>query len=60
MIAVEVKATAAPDASSAAHLAWLRAGLGDRFVAGVVLHTGPATFSLGDRILAAPISTLWA
>jgi len=60
LIAIEVKATSAPDSASAAHLAWLRDRLADRFVAGVVLHTGPATFSLGDRIVAAPISTFWA
>lgn len=60
VIGIEVKATSAPDSSSAAHLTWLRERLGDRFIAGVVLHTGPASFSLGDRITAAPISTLWA
>ena len=60
VIGIEVKATSAPDSSSAAHLTWLRERLGDRFVAGVLLHTGPASFSLGDRITAAPISTLWA
>ncbi len=60
VIGIEVKATSAPDSSSAAHLTWLRERLADRFVAGVVLHTGPATFGLSDRIVAAPISTLWA
>ncbi len=60
VIGIEVKATSAPDSSSGAHLTWLRERLGERFVAGVVLHTGPASFSLGDRITAAPISTLWA
>lgn len=60
VVGIEVKATSAPDSSSAAHLTWLRDRLGDRFVAGVVLHTGPAAFRLGDRITAAPISTLWA
>lgn len=60
VIGIEVKATSAPNPSSAAHLSWLRDRLADRFVAGVVLHTGPATFTLGDRIVAAPISTLWA
>lgn len=60
LIGIEVKATSAPDLSSTVHLTWLRERLGDRFVAGVVLHTGPTTFSLGDRITAAPISTLWA
>ncbi len=39
---------------------WLRDELADRFVAGVVLHTGPRLFHLDDRIVAAPICTLWA
>ena len=60
LVGIEVKATSAPDRASASHLAWLRDRIGDRFVAGVVFHTGPATFSLGERITAAPISTLWA
>ena len=60
IIAFEVKADAAPDAHAARHMAWLRDRLGKRFVGGVVLHTGPSSFSLGDRLLAAPISTLWA
>ncbi len=57
---IEIKATAAPSSSDVRHLAWLRDQLDDRFVAGVLLHTGPHTFRLGDRIIAAPISTLWA
>ena len=57
---VEIKATASPGAHDARHLAWLRDHLGDRFIMGVVLHTGPANFELGERIVAAPISTLWA
>lgn len=60
VIAVEVKADAAPDRSSAAHLLWLRDRLGDRFAAGVLLHTGPRVFELAERIVAAPICTLWA
>ena len=57
---VEVKASAAPSRRDGKHLEWLRDELGDRFVTGVVLHTGPRTFELADRIFAAPISTLWA
>ncbi|MCY4370287.1 MAG: hypothetical protein OXF41_12960 [bacterium] len=34
--------------------------LQERLAGGVVLHTDRDTFELGDRILAAPISTLWA
>lgn len=60
LVGVEVKADAAPDREAARHLAWLRDQLGDRFSAGVILHTGQRTYGLGDRILAAPICTLWA
>ncbi len=58
VVGIEVKA-GAPDADAARHLAWLRERLGDRFAAGVILHTGPRTYELGERIVAAPISTLW-
>ncbi len=60
VIGIEVKSDSAPTSESARHLVWLRAQLGDRFVAGVVLHTGPRVYRLGDQVLAAPISTLWA
>jgi predicted AAA+ superfamily ATPase len=60
VVGIEVKADSAPGRESARHLAWLREQLGERFVAGVVLHTGPSSYVLGDRITGAPISTLWA
>jgi len=59
VIGIEIKASAAPDARDARHLIWLRDQLGDRFVAGVVFHTGPRVFELDDRIAAAPISSIW-
>lgn len=59
VVGIEVKATAAPTASMAKHLRWLRDQLGDRFVRGVLLHTGPAAFELDDRILALPIAAIW-
>jgi len=59
IVAIEIKSTAAPTRSDARHLEWLRDQLGDRFLAGAVLHTGPRPFRLGDRILALPIATLW-
>ncbi len=59
VVGIEVKASSAPRAEDARHLAWLRDQLGDRFTAGVVFHTGPRTFRLGERIVAAPIATLW-
>jgi len=59
VVAVEIKATAAPDLSDARHVVWLRDTLGERFLAGAVLHTGPRPFPLADRILAVPIAALW-
>ena len=56
---IEVKAAAAPAPSDAAHLSWLRDQLGKRFVGGAVLHTGPAVYELGERILAVPLCALW-
>lgn len=60
LIGIEIKARSAPRRSDARHLAWLRDQLGDRFVAGVVFHTGPRVFQLDERIVAAPIATLWS
>jgi predicted AAA+ superfamily ATPase len=60
VVGIEVKATAAPNAADARHLGSLRDRLGDGFAAGILLHTGPRAFGLGDRIVAAPISALWA
>lgn len=59
VVAIEIKATAAPDIDDARHLAWLRDVLGERFLAGAVLHSGPRPFRLADRVLALPICTLW-
>lgn len=59
VIGIDVKADAAPGTGSARHLKWLRDRLGRRFVVGVVLHTGPRSFELGDGIAAVPICALW-
>ena len=59
LVAFEIKATAAPTVDDARHLAWLRDHTGDQLLAGIVLHTGPAAFPLGDRLWALPISSLW-
>jgi predicted AAA+ superfamily ATPase len=59
VLGIEVKANAAPDRTDAKHLAWLRDELGDRFLAGVVLHTGPRAYPLGERVTAAPLACLW-
>ena len=59
VLAFEVKADAAPGKDAGRHLAWLRDRIGDRFLAGVVFHTGPAPFELSERVVAAPICSLW-
>lgn len=59
IVGVEIKATAAPATSDAAHLRFLRDRLGDRFLGGAVLHTGPRAFVLSERIFALPICALW-
>jgi uncharacterized protein len=60
VLGFEVKASSTVTAADARHLAWMRDQLGDRFIGGVVFHTGPHVFSLGERITALPISTIWA
>jgi uncharacterized protein len=59
VIGIEVKATAAPVPEDARHLRWLREVLGDRFAAGVVMHTGPKRFRLGEAVYALPMCTFW-
>ncbi len=59
LVGIEIKAAARVRQSDARHLAWLRDSMGDAFLAGVVLHTGQDTIELDDRIVAAPISSLW-
>lgn len=59
IIGIEIKAASAVRLDDARHLAWMHEALGQRFVAGVVLHTGPRAFRLADRISALPISALW-
>ncbi len=60
VVAIEVKAASTVTAKETRWLAQLRDRLGERFVAGLVLHTGATTVPFGDRIAAAPIDILWA
>jgi uncharacterized protein len=60
VFAIECKAGAAPSREDARHLLWLRDELGDRFVGGVVMHSGGSVFELDDRIAAVPLSACWA
>lgn len=59
IVGIEIKAKAGPGPSAAKHLAWLRAELGDQFLAGIVFHTGKWAYPLGERITAVPIASLW-
>lgn len=59
VIGIEVKAAAAPRPDDARHLAWFRDRVGEPFVLGVVLHTGPSAYRLGERLVAVPICSLW-
>ena len=59
VFAFEIKATASPGMDDARHLLWLRDQLGERFLGGAVLHTGPRPFEIQDGIIAAPIAALW-
>jgi predicted AAA+ superfamily ATPase len=60
VVGVEIKATAAPNRADGAHLMYLRDQLGGGFLAGAILHTGPGSFTLSDRVYALPICALWA
>ena len=59
IVGIEVKASAAPSTDDARHLIYVRDELGDRFLAGAVLHTGPSMFELAPRIFALPVCSIW-
>lgn len=59
IVGIEVKASSSPGSDDAKHLRWLKAKLGDRMSAGVVLHLGTTAGSLGEGIYALPVSALW-
>lgn len=60
IVGIEVKASSTPTVGDGRHLAFLRDRLGSRFKLGVVLHTGEHRLPIGDRLVAAPVSALWA
>jgi uncharacterized protein len=59
IVAVEVKSATTTNQADTKGPRFLRDRLGDRFQAGLLLHTGPLTAHLTHRIWAAPISALW-
>lgn len=60
IIGIEYKASAAPSSKDARHLLWLRDQMSDDFIAGVVVHSGPAIYELGDRVFAVPLCCMWS
>ncbi|HEY3889920.1 MAG TPA: ATP-binding protein [Caulobacteraceae bacterium] len=58
-VGIEVKASATVRAADFAGLKALAQSLQDRFAFGVVLHDGDAVTPFGDKLAAAPISSLW-
>ena len=64
MVAIEVKATASPSSSQLRHVAWLRdkvdVAAPSAFRAGILLHAGAQSATVGDRLHLLPISSLWS
>jgi uncharacterized protein len=60
IVAIEVKAGSRIAGRDLNGLRGLREALGDRFVAGVALHTGQRSYSPEDRIYVLPVDSLWA
>jgi hypothetical protein len=60
VIAIEVKASATPRLRDIYGLTQLRDQLGERFRLGLLLHLGPDTIPMGDRISAVPLAGLWS
>jgi predicted AAA+ superfamily ATPase len=59
IVAVEVKAGGRVAGKDLNGLKALRDELGDAFMAGVALHTGPRSYSPQDRIHVMPVDRLW-
>jgi len=59
IIAIEVKSATTTNQADARGLRFLSDRLGDRLQAGLLLHTGPLTARLSERIWATPVSALW-
>ena len=59
LVGIEVKASATVKEGDLRGLRKLAGLAGERFKAGVLLYDGDETLPLGDRLWAAPLSTLW-
>ena len=59
VVGLEVKAASTAGPDDFRGLRRLADRLGDDFVAGIVLYTGPSTLPFGDKLRALPVSSLW-
>lgn len=59
VVGIEVKASGSVFGDDLRHLRHLRTRTGELFHLGVLLYTGTEVFPLGDRLIAAPIDSLW-
>ena len=59
VVGIEVKASSSVSSDDLRHLRHLRAKAGENFHLGVLLYTGTEVLPLGDRLIAAPIDSLW-
>lgn len=59
LVGVEIKAAASVGANDLRGLKRLASIAGDQFKLGVILYDGTETLPLGERLWAAPISSLW-
>ncbi|NEE04391.1 ATP-binding protein [Phytoactinopolyspora halotolerans] len=59
VVGIEVKAGATVRGDDFRGLRYLSERLGDRLVAGIVMHTGSQTLPFGPKLRAMPISALW-
>jgi hypothetical protein len=59
LVGVEIKSAASVTAGDLRGLKRLASVAGDQFKMGVVLYDGAETLPLGERLWAAPLSTLW-
>ncbi len=60
VVGIEVKASASVSKKDFAGLRNLAHACGDKFALGLVLYDHNLTLPFGDRLIAAPISTLWS
>ena len=60
VVGIEVKASATASKGDFSGLRRLETACGDKFILGLVLYDHDRTVPFGDRMVAAPLSTLWS